>query len=357
MSGKRETDLRARYEAERRRLEQRRLAAGERDRNRSAPLEDRLAAALARFEQRSAELTARADRAAGDGAEQPSPAAGLPVAALHHLAELDSLLRHSVVEASFYNLRVLAELAAEQGASPTELAGFAEAVESLGLVREELERYFATHLHEGRTVGEVFGEAAAAARSAFAGLESLVAATPVSPGEVVAATDEVLGALGGIKDAVGARRLNAAEIAGVALGLMAGKLREAGIESALLDRTGSPALVFGHRGGLVSAIGECLRNVAKHAFGAGQVGERRATLELEFTDPERSAVRVTVADNGRGVPAELLGRLGTRGAATSESGEGLAMVKHIVEVQHRGAFSVEDAQPGARVVITLPCRL
>jgi two-component system, OmpR family, sensor kinase len=70
------------------------------------------------------------------------------------------------------------------------------------------------------------------------------------------------------------------------------------------------------------------------------------------------AVRLTVQDDGPGVPPELRERIFERfvrgeGDRGSSSGLGLAIVRAVVE-GHGGSVELEDARPGARFVVLLP---
>jgi len=82
-------------------------------------------------------------------------------------------------------------------------------------------------------------------------------------------------------------------------------------------------------------------------------GEIRIGLE---TDPDRRAVRISVEDSGKGIPADHKSRLFEPYFSTKKQGTGLglAIVNTIVS-EHRGRIRVEDNEPqGSRFVIDLP---
>jgi signal transduction histidine kinase len=105
----------------------------------------------------------------------------------------------------------------------------------------------------------------------------------------------------------------------------------------------------GDRDLLAGAVANLLDNALKYA-GQGAV-VRVGTQET----PE--GVRLSVQDNGPGVPAHELERLGTRfhrvSRDTAGHGLGLASVQAVAAL-HGGRLRVEDAGPGLRLVIELP---
>ncbi|NYT36761.1 HAMP domain-containing protein [Allopusillimonas soli] len=94
-------------------------------------------------------------------------------------------------------------------------------------------------------------------------------------------------------------------------------------------------------------------NVVENALKYAGTG---AQVRIGTAVRERHAI-LTIQDDGPGVPPEHRSRLGTRfyrlDSAARGFGLGLASVKAIVSL-HEGSVRFEDAQPGLRVVITLP---
>lgn len=106
----------------------------------------------------------------------------------------------------------------------------------------------------------------------------------------------------------------------------------------------------GDRDLLAGALANLLDNALKYA-GAGAV-IRVGTQEMP------SGVRLTVQDNGPGVPEAELARLGTRfhrlqRGDTPGHGLGLASVQAVAAL-HGGRLHFENAAPGLRAVIELP---
>ncbi len=109
-------------------------------------------------------------------------------------------------------------------------------------------------------------------------------------------------------------------------------------------------LVMADRRRIVQVLGNLLANAAAHSPDSTPI-----TLGAER---EGVHVAVSVADEGRGIPAELLPKLFRRFSPTSAgegSGLGLAICKGIVEA-HGGRIRAESGGPGlgARFTFTLP---
>jgi signal transduction histidine kinase len=107
--------------------------------------------------------------------------------------------------------------------------------------------------------------------------------------------------------------------------------------------------VAGHRGLLVMA----LRNLLANAAAASPVGQLIG-IAAERTD---DAVRLTVWDDGDGIPESARGRLFREPMTTKPSGSGigLLLVRTIVEQIHGGHVAYEPRVPrGSAFILTLP---
>jgi signal transduction histidine kinase/putative methionine-R-sulfoxide reductase with GAF domain len=100
-------------------------------------------------------------------------------------------------------------------------------------------------------------------------------------------------------------------------------------------------------------ITRVLHNLARNAYEA--MADKGGTITLRVRR-ETGDLVISVADNGRGIPEEIHGRLfqsfvtaGKRGG----TGLGLAIVKKIVD-EHHGSIAVESSERGARFTIRLP---
>ncbi len=132
-----------------------------------------------------------------------------------------------------------------------------------------------------------------------------------------------------------------------------GEAREQGVDLGLdFAEVGFGLQVHGDAGMLGEAIGNLLHNAIRHVPRGGHV-----TLRLAAT---RAQARLSVIDDGPGIPAAELGRAGERffrasNTVGSGSGIGLAVVRSIAE-RHGGRMEVEagEADRGLAVTITLP---
>ncbi len=99
-------------------------------------------------------------------------------------------------------------------------------------------------------------------------------------------------------------------------------------------------------------IREALVNLVANAIEASPSGR---TVRLAVED-EDERVRVTVTDEGRGIPAHLLPRVGTAFFTTREGGTGLGIVlARMVVLQHGGRLSFDSVEgQGTRVTFWLP---
>jgi two-component system phosphate regulon sensor histidine kinase PhoR len=121
-----------------------------------------------------------------------------------------------------------------------------------------------------------------------------------------------------------------------------------------LDLTESPAV----RGDRVQ-LSQLLHNIVGNAVKYGRDG---GTVTISLAPAGNSMVRLSVADEGEGIPPEHLPRLterfyrvdSGRSRSVGGTGLGLAIVKHIVE-RHRGRFDIASVVgTGTTISILLP---
>jgi len=145
------------------------------------------------------------------------------------------------------------------------------------------------------------------------------------------------------------RRLGPVDLAGVAVDAVS----EAGVLSAdhVVDVVAEPGLVVeGARDELHRVVLNLVENAINHTPPGTHI-EVRVSASADRVD-------LTVQDDGPGVPPELRDRMferfvrssGDRGGST---GLGLAIVRAVTEA-HGGDVRLEDAEPGARFVVSLP---
>ena len=112
-----------------------------------------------------------------------------------------------------------------------------------------------------------------------------------------------------------------------------------------------PVLARAHPALLRQAVGNLLHNAVIHA-GAG------ASIVLRVEDSGLGRARISVADDGPGVPAEHLGRVQERfvrleaARTTTGSGLGLALVAACAKL-HGGRLVLADNRPGLLAALEL----
>ena len=121
-----------------------------------------------------------------------------------------------------------------------------------------------------------------------------------------------------------------------------------------IELSGESSLPWSGEPNLIAqALANLLDNAIKHAPGKG-------TIEVAAVLDNGDALLI-VGDGGPGIPAEFRERALERftrldeSRTTSGHGLGLSLV-HAVARLHRGSISLQDNQPGLRVVLRLPAR-
>jgi signal transduction histidine kinase len=107
---------------------------------------------------------------------------------------------------------------------------------------------------------------------------------------------------------------------------------------------------------LAGVLANLLDNALKYAGRGAHVEVR---VDCDAVDAKPSDARIVVRDNGPGIPLDVIDRATERffRADSSRSlrgnGLGLSIVAAAVAL-HRGRLTLENAQPGLRVIIALP---
>ena len=290
----------------------------------------------------------------------------LSVRALHRLDASNSRLRHSIVEACFYNLRVLSQELPGRADGRQLRENLEESLGNVAKARELIERHFAYPVTSEQTVGELFPEKRRRIGEALERIESLAGAgIPAQENpegreefsrQMVEAVDEVLGQIDTIEEEISAAKVPLREVLEEVVGIERDRCGRDGVQIALEDHTGTQPACFARREALVNALGELIDNARRHAFGKQPDGERRITVGLEEEERTRDAV-ISVHDTGRGMSAERLEMVGMAGASTSGGGDGIGMVRRIVEGEHLGVVRFESVPgEGTCVRVRLPRR-
>jgi len=271
----------------------------------------------------------------------------LPPATLHVLECADSRLRHSTGIRALGTLKALAPLAPSRQGKP----GFREKLDSarrsIPVALEECEAFFRTRLPGGRVVGQVFPSVHEKVVAGLRSLENL-------PLERVPATvDEILGALRGITDAISRARQSVKAFLRETTQRLAGLCESSGVRLVTADSCPEDMNLFLDTQRLGDALSELTTNALRYAFPEGA-----GTIRLELAEGNQpNTVAIAVADDGCGIPEEVREGLFERGTSTGGSGEGLALVKEVVEDEHLGTLTYTTGTGGTRWQITLPVRI
>jgi two-component sensor histidine kinase len=87
------------------------------------------------------------------------------------------------------------------------------------------------------------------------------------------------------------------------------------------------------------AVNELVTNALKHAFPGGVAGN----IDIRLNSVG-DTLELVVEDNGRGCPS------------AAPNGTGWRLLRALV-AKHKGRVTIEDARPGCRVIIRLPCEM
>lgn len=291
---------------------------------------------------------------------------GLPIRALQRLDAAASRLRHSVVEACFYNLRILAQELPGRRGNGDFADRLAEALARVKDARALIDAHFDYKVSADLTIGDAFPDQKQNVAAALEKIESLAAAGAPSradgpacrefSGEVVANVDALMDAIGLMEAEVAALRTPARPLLDEIKELHRAACQGAGVEISVENHAESEVRLLCDRPALLNALDELVRNALRHAFD-GAVEGGRVTLRIGRDADTRDPV-ITVTDNGAGMGADRLGLLGAAGASTSGGGDGVALVRRVVEAQHGGLVAFRSAPAeGTRVEVRLPRRL
>jgi signal transduction histidine kinase len=143
------------------------------------------------------------------------------------------------------------------------------------------------------------------------------------------------------------------DVAGLVMGLteLFGPAAEDAGQALIAEAPSFPVLARAHPALLRQAVGNLLHNAVVHA-GAG------ATVTVRVEETGAGRARISVADDGPGVPAEHLGRVQERfvrletARTTNGSGLGLALVAACAKL-HGGRLVLGDNRPGLVAALEL----
>ena len=105
-------------------------------------------------------------------------------------------------------------------------------------------------------------------------------------------------------------------------------------------------------------VGQTISNLVDNAIKYASVSENPVEVTLSV-EKEDDKVKVTVADNGPGIPADQVDRATERFVRLEESrsqpgsGLGLSLAKAVMKL-HGGTLELTDNAPGLRAVLVFP---
>lgn len=333
----------------------------------------RMREGLLRERQRQAETFAHPGSSREDEEDEPGIGAGIdarPVPAessgsalsslapvdLANLARMDSDIRHSVVEACFYNLKLLVQLLPDKFAAPGFLDRLEPILSQIPSVRSRLEDYFDASAGKA-TVGAHFPKVREAIGLSLDALqkdlsflekdsiaqESAKALAERMPREI----DRVMNELARIKQALEACKASAWEVLEQALRIQDRALEEACVEvSLVVEPDARSARLFLDREALLDAFIELIRNALDHGFACAPEEGRQLKISLGILRDSQKRLAIQFEDNGVGERASEVPKPG-------HSGKGMEMVKSVIEKIHGGEFAFSAGQQGARVQMIL----
>ena len=290
----------------------------------------------------------------------------LSVRALHRLECSNSRLRHSIVEECFYNLRVLAQELPGREADEEFKGKLKETLQSVERATGLIEKHFEYKVAPGITVAALFPERYRSIQGAVSEIEKLAESgipDPEAPeaceifsDQMVQYVDRVLGQIDDLKGMIAELKIPVYDLLQELASIHRPECQKRGISLRVENGGESRLKVLAERENLLNALGELIRNAIRHAFKAEQDEEKRITLQATANRRTRDPV-ISIRDNGRGMTKKRLRLVGGAGASTSGGGDGIDMVRDIVEGQHFGVVSFESAEgEGTCVTVRLPRR-
>jgi formylglycine-generating enzyme required for sulfatase activity len=245
------------------------------------------------------------------------------------------------------NLMQLARLASARSDKPGFQKKVEDAQQAIPMARQECEAFFSIAVSSDCSIGDLFSETRQAALTRLNDLPRL----PLeSQAEAIGA---LLAEFTNIRSALKARRHS---VRGLLEGLIVPLTRlceggQVNLMTCLIQTEDCEAFLDPQR--LGAAITELVANAVRHAF------HRKGGLvriELKPVAEAGEAV-IIVEDDGSGISEEVRGRIFERGVTTGGTGEGLHLVREIVEGEHLGRIAVTTGEAGTRWEIALPIRV
>ena len=214
----------------------------------------------------------------------------LPIRALHRLDAASSRLRHSIVEACFYNLRVLAQELPGRRGNGDFAKNLAEALANVSDARRLIDAHFAYPVTQDLTIARIFPRERDTVCSALGRIETLAEAGAPSRDDrpacqdfadrMVDSVDELMASIAKVESTVSRLRMSARALLDELLTLQRPTCEAAGVGLELRDESDADLRVLVEREAALSALGELVQNAVRHAFADRAPADRRITIRL-----------------------------------------------------------------------------
>jgi signal transduction histidine kinase len=311
-------------------------------------------------------LRARARAFAGlpKTATPDRPLGGLAPTAMHQLERADAHVRHSIVKACLYNLNAAADALPARWQDAAFQSDLARGLDDLAGIAGLIDEFFQRPLSETATLAALCPSeyrqvhdtldrmARVAGRRVMATLSQATARSFAA--DLQASVAELTAELEVVTRHIRRCKVDLHSLVTDVLRRALPRCTARGVKVFFNDATGGTARTFVDRDRVLGSLGELIENALKYAF-AEPVDTPRIDVALAFADEHKLDARIVIADNGPGVPDDQLARLTERGTTRGGTGEGLAMVKEVVETLHRGRLELGPRKGGGfQATISLP---
>lgn len=281
------------------------------------------------------------------------------------LERLCSEIRHSIVEACFYNLKLQAQLLPQKIGSADFMQEFRRNIEQLPAVASRLKDFFDEEIEAKLKLSILFEDEH---RSVMEGLQQLrdtsssnsepTDQSPKMGTRLSESIDKIIASLQSIDDRIRRNKVDVSEMLKDVAASSRVRCDEAGVTLTIeLPEEPLPKL-FSTGSVLSDSLLELVRNSLKHAFPLGMMAEKCIEIAAHLGDGPHRPIVIKVSDNGQGLPDEILETAHNEARPSGNGGFGLPMVVHNIENLHGGQVLCENiAGEGARFVLHIPTRI
>ncbi len=317
-------------------------------------------------------LTERGERESdsSNGASEPSAddAMGLESLAPIVLARLDRLcsdIRHSIVEACFYNLKLQAQLLPKKIGSADFMQELKRNLEQLPVVAKRLREFFGEEIKDKVSISSLFKDEYG---DVMEGLQHLRGSSPANgePHEQIAESssglsksiDAIISALRSIDDRIRKNRIDLNELLHDVAAASRERCEEAGVTLNIQLPEEPLPKIYSTGSVLSDTVLELIRNAIKHAFPMASLAEKCIDVVAHLGDEPHRPIVIRIEDNGKGLPAEVFESARAGAHPPDEGGFGLPMIIHNIENLHGGQVSCRSAAgEGTRFTLSIPSRI